>query len=182
MFQFEENNPYKILDIPESSSIDAIKIAYKKLLDTYQEDQASLYSLIDNNDRDHQLNLIKNAYKTITRGAISAANTNSESFKSISDLQNEIGKKPKETEVPTVAWDGPTLKTRRESLGLSLEILCQQSKINKRYLKAIESNDRNQLPATVYLRGFITEIARALNLPVDNVVRSYLKSVDDESE
>ena len=42
------------------------------------------------------------------------------------------------------------------------------------YLDAIENEWYRKLPATVYVRGFLTEYARALELPVARVLDSYL--------
>ena len=47
------------------------------------------------------------------------------------------------------------LRFARESLGLSEEDVQQRTKISFEYLKALEANNYNRLPAIVYIRGFL---------------------------
>lgn len=71
-------------------------------------------------------------------------------------------------------WSGPELKRVRESRRLSLEELSGLTKISKTYLNALEAENFNKLPAPVFVRGFITQVAKALKLPADQVAISYM--------
>ncbi len=64
--------------------------------------------------------------------------------------------------------NGMIIKRLREARGLSIEELADATKIRKPYLRAIEEQDFDNLPGRVYLRGFLTQIARVLR--VDKVV------------
>jgi hypothetical protein len=70
---------------------------------------------------------------------------------------------------------GGVLKRLRESCDASLEEVAAITKINKRYLRAIEENEYEVLPALVYVRGFVHEYARVLGLDPKTVARGYLK-------
>ncbi|WAH35653.1 helix-turn-helix domain-containing protein [Alicyclobacillus dauci] len=59
---------------------------------------------------------------------------------------------------------GMILQARREELGISLEKVEYLTKIQKRYLRAIEVGDWGKLPETVYIRGFISSYARVLDM------------------
>lgn len=59
---------------------------------------------------------------------------------------------------------GEKLRVARESRGLSLDALSQQTKINGRYLEAIETSDFAALPARIYAVGFARSYAAALGL------------------
>ena len=48
------------------------------------------------------------------------------------------------------------------------------TKISKRYLLALEQNDFEVLPAAVYVRGFVSEYARAMGLPSEAIARAYM--------
>lgn len=70
---------------------------------------------------------------------------------------------------------GSFLKRIREYKGISIEELSDFTKISKTYLSCIESEEFDSLPAPAYLRGFITQFAKALKLPHDKVASGYMK-------
>ena len=59
---------------------------------------------------------------------------------------------------------GQTLREARENKGISLDDLQAETKIQKRYLIAIEQNAFHSLPGTFYARAFIREYALAVDL------------------
>lgn len=59
---------------------------------------------------------------------------------------------------------GKKLQQKREELGISLEKIEHLTKIQKRYLRAIEIGDWSRLPEPVYTRGFIHSYARTLGV------------------
>ncbi len=59
---------------------------------------------------------------------------------------------------------GETLKRAREAQGVDLCALAARTKINVKYLEAIESDDRNSLPSSFFYRSFVDQYARALSL------------------
>jgi flagellar biosynthesis protein FlhG len=72
-------------------------------------------------------------------------------------------------------WSGERLRQIRELRHLSIEEISQQTKISKTYLKAIECEDFKKLPAPVYVRGFVNQLAKSLKLPPDQVSKTYMK-------
>jgi flagellar biosynthesis protein FlhG len=72
-------------------------------------------------------------------------------------------------------FTGALLRKVRESLGTDLEEIASRTKISLPYLRAIEGEDFASLPAFVYARGFVHEVARCLNLDPTQVTRTYLK-------
>lgn len=75
---------------------------------------------------------------------------------------------------PETEFSGALLRQLRESCEMSLDELSDATKINKRYLHAVEENDFETLPAPVYVRGFVSEYARALGLDPKAVRDSYM--------
>ncbi|RWZ60426.1 helix-turn-helix domain-containing protein [Halobacillus fulvus] len=78
---------------------------------------------------------------------------------------------------------GSRLKEARESRGLSLEEVQSTTKIQKRYLQAIEGNDFNTLPGKFYTRAFIREYASAVGLDPEVIMeehKSELPTYEDE--
>lgn len=72
-------------------------------------------------------------------------------------------------------FDGPFLQKVRVYRQVPLERLSESSRIGKTYLIALEANDFRNLPAPVFLRGFLVQIARQLGLNEGKVVTSYMK-------
>ncbi|MBU5466709.1 DUF4115 domain-containing protein [Virgibacillus sp. MSJ-26] len=68
---------------------------------------------------------------------------------------------------------GARLKEAREEKGISLESLQETTKIQKRYLQAIEEENFNILPGRFYARAFIKEYALAVNINVDELFEEY---------
>jgi flagellar biosynthesis protein FlhG len=69
---------------------------------------------------------------------------------------------------------GALLKKVRESRGLELNDISQRTKISERYLRALEEEQFTDMPAAVYVRGYVTEYARALRLDPQRIAESYL--------
>ena len=59
---------------------------------------------------------------------------------------------------------GETLKRARLAQSLDLEALAARTKINIKYLEAIESDDRQSLPSSFFYKSFVDQYARTLSL------------------
>ena len=70
-------------------------------------------------------------------------------------------------------FDGEVLRRIRVSLGIELEEISTITKINDQHLRSIEANQYDVLPAPVYLRGFLKQIAKCLSLDPARVADSY---------
>ena len=65
---------------------------------------------------------------------------------------------------------GQTLKEAREKKGLTLDDLQQTTKIQKRYLIAIEAENFDALPGDFYVRAFIQQYAKVVDLDGDELL------------
>src|SRR5687767_7018900 len=68
---------------------------------------------------------------------------------------------------------GAALKEERERQGLSIEDLEERTKIRTRYLRALENEDWDIIPAPSYVRGFLRTYAQALGLDSEELVDDY---------
>ena len=59
---------------------------------------------------------------------------------------------------------GETLKRARLAQGLDLATFAARTKINVKYLEAIESDDRKMLPSGFFYRSFVEQYAKFLSL------------------
>jgi flagellar biosynthesis protein FlhG len=75
------------------------------------------------------------------------------------------------------AVTGAALRRFREARGVPLEEIAHRSKISSRFLRYIEDERYDMLPAPVYLRGFIHEYARAVGLEPRATAEAYLSRV-----
>lgn len=70
---------------------------------------------------------------------------------------------------------GQELREVRERKGISIDYLVEITRIRKTYLQAIEAENFEALPAAVYIRGFIAQMARELHIPSEPLVSEFLK-------
>ncbi len=68
---------------------------------------------------------------------------------------------------------GNTLKSAREEKGFSLEYIHEQTKIQKRFLQAIENDQFEILPGKFYVRVFVKQYAELVDLDVDKLMMEY---------
>ena len=73
---------------------------------------------------------------------------------------------------------GEILKNRREELGRDLREIANTLKIRYDYLKAIEDGDLKRLPAEVYLKGYLLEYAKILNLDTEAIMNTYIQETE----
>ncbi|MGG0658002.1 RodZ domain-containing protein [Rummeliibacillus pycnus] len=68
---------------------------------------------------------------------------------------------------------GARLKEARVSKGFSLDDLQEITKIQKRYLSAIEEGNYSIMPGTFYVRAFIKQYADAVGLDTNELLETY---------
>lgn len=76
-------------------------------------------------------------------------------------------------------FTGEFLKEIREYKNLTIDRLADLTKISKNYLRSIEEENFDTLPATVYVRGFIFQYAKILKISQDLATSSYIKRVKE---
>jgi flagellar biosynthesis protein FlhG len=72
-------------------------------------------------------------------------------------------------------FTGRLLKKVREAHGIEIEDISQHTKISMAHLRAIEAEAFAELPALVYTRGFVQQLAKFLKLDPTQVSRTYLR-------
>jgi len=70
--------------------------------------------------------------------------------------------------------DGARLRRARQKRGLEIDQVAGITKINPMYLRAIEDDALDQLPAAVYVRGFVKAFARCVGLDPVAASTSYM--------
>jgi flagellar biosynthesis protein FlhG len=78
-----------------------------------------------------------------------------------------------EEQDPEAAWDGARLRRSRLVRGVELEAMAAATKITPTYLRFLEEDRFDDLPAAVYVRGFVAAYARHLGLDAARAAHSY---------
>ena len=73
-----------------------------------------------------------------------------------------------------ISWRGDFIRRVREVRRISIEEISNHTKINRNYIIAIEDENYPKLPAAVFLRGFLSQLAKTLRLPQETLVSNYM--------
>jgi flagellar biosynthesis protein FlhG len=77
--------------------------------------------------------------------------------------------------------DGPTIQRLREARDVSLAQINLTTKISLSNLRFIEADDLDALPAPVYLRGYLRQIAEQLDVDAEWVIAGYMTRISAQS-
>jgi flagellar biosynthesis protein FlhG len=189
----EEPTLYAVLGVTRSASDEEIRRAYKRQREIYATGGLATVSLLDGEQLAGAQRKLDEAYDTLldavrrraydlstfpepapevlaartTRPALAA-----EQLMLQEELQREIG--------PDTEFSGGLLRKVRESLGVELAEISGRTKIARTHLVAIEDERYDDLPALVYTRGFLTELAKQLRLDPLQVQKTYLRRMREE--
>ena len=68
---------------------------------------------------------------------------------------------------------GQSLKAGREKLGLSQKEVASQLNLQTDMIDAVEKDDKDRLPASTYVRGYIRNYAKIVNLDANELIKLY---------
>jgi hypothetical protein len=90
--------------------------------------------------------------------------------------------RPRTPDIPADAeFNGELLRRVREARGQSLQQVADRTRISSRHLENVEADRYGDLPAAVYLRGILMNLARELGLDPLRVSRSYLALASEKA-
>lgn len=182
---------YAVLGVDRSATDDEIRRAYKLQRGIFREDALPIVSLVDEARLRTEQAHITEAYdtlldpsrrraydmsvfpthepETIEAGQRGPSASEAELAQLRAELAREIT-----AETP---FSGALLRRAREALGMEIPDVAAVTKISPMHLRALESETFEALPATVYVRGFLQQVAKALKLDPTQVTKTYLKRV-----
>jgi hypothetical protein len=76
-------------------------------------------------------------------------------------------------------FTGDVLRRAREARGLTVQGICERTKITRYHIENLEADRYEKLPAPVYLRGVLMALAKELRLDGQKVARSYLDALQE---
>ena len=77
---------------------------------------------------------------------------------------------------------GDELREARLALGISLEDMAEQLRINRRYLAALEDGRVGELPGLAYGTGFVRSYAQAMGLDAPALVRRFREGMGGQGQ
>lgn len=202
---------YEILSVPRGCSADELLKAYEVAKRNYSQDNLALYSLVGDDDADENLKLIEEAYEVLSSPEKRAIYHQSFQHKEEDDsfefneetssfvLSQKTAKVSKvsttnhyrltfqedpqmEQEIQEASeYSGEFLQKVRDYKNLSIERMSLITKISKKKLRALEAEEYGQLPAPVFLRGYLMQYAKILKLDADTVISTYLAKMNAPS-
>ncbi len=203
----EELDHYEILEISRDASFQEIDEAYRILRETYADGSLALYSLFSEGDAVVMRERMEEAYRVLsdltrrreydetrrdekelppafaspayTSPAPSAPADAAEVDPNLLPLASSPSRDTEIEEPGGGVWDGAALRRARIQSGLELEEIAEITKVGIRTLRQLEDDAFDDLPATVYVRGFVMTYARTIGIDPARVAASYLRRFEE---
>lgn len=166
---------YDVLGLERSASSDEVEEAYKRCEALYGDGALATYSLLEPEEVRVAHARVDEAYRVLRdpeRRRDYDARTH-EAERPAAETLEPPPPRPDPRVLPEPVT-GPDLRRVREERGVGLKEIAFASKIGIRFLEYIEADRHGELPAAVYLRGFLQEYARAVGLDPQRTAGSYL--------
>jgi len=205
----EELDHYEVLEVPRDAGREEIERAYQLVSAAYAGDSLAAYSVFEDEEADALRERIERAYRVLsdpaTRSAYDAAVLpeadaapgvpEADPFEPLEHADEDRGvpiveppaSRPVEAQLAfeelegddEAAWDGVRLRRARLLRGVELDGMAAVTKVNPTYLRFLEEDRFDDLPAAVYVRGFVVAYARHLGLDAARVSHSYTTRLEE---
>ena len=205
-----ELDHYDVLEVDPDAGPDEIERSYRVLSAAYEGDSLATYSLFGAEEAEQLRDRIDQAFRVLSdpslRRAYDAARMGEmpeeEEYDdgpvTLAPLDDGLAQplaEPRSREVPTfdrmddgtgeesdeeTVWDGARLRRARLLRSVEVEDVASATKISPAYLRFIEEDRFDDLPAVVYVRGFVAAYARFLGLDANRVSRSYSQRFEEQ--
>lgn len=173
---------HDLLEVERGATDEEVRRAFKRAREIYAADALACYGLFEPEEIEKVRTRVEEAFDVLLDPArrrpyelsvfpITAEEDEDEphAIRRTADLP------PPPVITPDTDFTGPLLRHVRESQGVDLRAVSHTTKVGLAYLRAIEEDEYALLPAPVYVRGFVTELAKFLHLDAAHVSRTYVK-------
>ena len=183
---------YEVLEIPRGSPPKSVSRAYQLSMATYADDSLAGYSVFEPGDAAAMRERIETAFRILSdvdsRRAYDAGldAVKPARFELDSPAAAVLGPDAEAAEIDPVEafdedsddYDGARLRRSRLHRGLEIDDVASVTKVNPTYLRFLEEERFEDLPARVYVRGFLMAYASAVGIEPTMVASSYLQRFD----
>lgn len=196
-------NYYDILEVSPHCAQHEVTTAYERARTTYSGENPAIYTIFSEEEARDLLKLVEEAYSVLgnktlraiydeklAQAGVKHSDLSYESLKAQSQIH--VPEKPNkphqgkieysidesfEKEIASlIDWNGDWIKKVREYKKLPLERMSEVTKISAYYINAIEKCDPTNLPAPVFVRGYVSQISKVLGLNEKAVCDGYMKN------
>lgn len=187
---------YEILEVSATATDREIQRAYEHAKETFHADSLAIYSLFSEGEVEEIQEAIEEAYRVLMSEALRRSYDQSH-LRTVGAQPPEKPSEARETPQDKKAalsftaisfgdeegtYRGRTLKQVRERIGVELQTISKETKINIKILEWIEEEAFEKLPALVYLKGFLRGYAQSLGLNPPKVVEEYIRLMDESKK
>ena len=177
-----QSSHHDVLEVERGATDEEIRRAYKRMCAVFDPENLVMFGLFDGEGIEAARARIDEAYDVLLDPArrrpyeISVFPEAPEDEKASEEEETPAEDLPPAPSItPETEFSGDLLRAVRRSQGTSLAQISERTKVGTNYLRCIEEEDFEKLPASVYVRGFVTEFAKCLRLDPEQVSQSYLR-------
>lgn len=201
-------NYYDILEVSPHCPQHEVTSAYEKAKSTYSGENPAIYTIFSEQEARELMKLVDEAYAVLGNKTLRALydeklgqaglkreDLSFEALKAQSKtLMPEPPRKPAakieykvdeafENEIKAqTQWTGDYIRRVREYKNIPLERMSETTKISAYYINSIEKMDCKNLPAPVFVRGYVAQMSKVLGLDERKVCDSYMKHYKESLE
>jgi DnaJ-class molecular chaperone len=190
---------YEILEISPTATVDEIQRAYEHAKETFHADSVAVYSLFSEEEVKEIEESVEEAYRVLMDEALrrdynqshlqgvpmaegQPIGTSSEAREFSGEKQSSLSFTGLSFNVEQGPYRGKTLKQVREGMGIELQTISNEMKINIKILEWIEEEVFEKLPPLVYLKGFLKSYAQSLRLDPPKVIEEYIRFKEESKK
>jgi len=153
---------WEVLGVEPGADLEKVHRAYHARRSLFGASSMATYSLLATTEREEYLARLDAAFMRISNAAADLTLP----FPEDSDEREEVDASLAGLRTPTdlVGDPGPYLRHHRLVSGLTLEQVSVETKIRPNLIDAIEKEEWEKLPALVFVRGFVLQIAKLLHM------------------
>lgn len=159
-----------LLGLQDGVDAQTARARYRTLWEGFRRQSALTRFVVDTHLREDILSRLEQANRDVIRQLPSAV----EAERSGLAGRTETSGAP--------ALPARKLERARMDAGISRRELSLQTRVGLRYVEAICEYQVERFPREVYLRGYLTELARAVGLDQDQFVDDYLAAVHEQRQ
>ncbi|NBT58518.1 hypothetical protein EBT16_07015 [bacterium] len=165
-------NYYQVLRVKKDASSTDIIAAYHAAKSAFSHQNAAASLSLSNEEISSYLTRIEEAYLTLTDPK------KRHDYDSVLNLAQSTASHSPSSSNSVYLVNGEMLRRTRERLNISLEELFRITRIPIHYLRAIEEETVENMPARVYLQGFVKNLAQVYKLNPQETARLFLEYYD----
>ncbi len=195
-----EETYYDVLKVNRTATISEIVAAYHTAKNAFSRESMATYSLFSADETQSILDRLDEAYHTLANiekkreyDHILELKAQNIDVPSMADMgmtkRQELHSKKEKDEKKAAEFtpipadyngelSGKFFKALRESRNLTIDDVAKTTKIPTKYIRAIENEDTKQMPARVYLQGFVKNLSSLYKLDPVLVTKGYLDYTD----